>query len=360
MRKNARPRVLLIDLGGHFGGVENYLTNLSYLVRDHVSVYALCVLPELSRNLSAAGVRVIRLPIFAGALKPLRFLAALLILPLLLLRFRINVVQVNGFLESALMLLVRMLGRSTVYTRHGPFELEQYSWKTPLKLIPRRIARFSIRYATRVVCVSEAVAASVRPLLSLDRYCVIPNWVSLPRPFDRRQNSTSLVKVLCASRLERYKGIHLLIEAAREMPDVQVTIAGEGSSRASLQELAGGAENIRFVGFQRDLERLYQDADIAVMPSMGPEGLPMTSLEAMAHGLPCIFSDIPVHREITDNGKGALLFQSGDVKSLAAALRQLSTDPEPRRSLATEASRIIASRYTADCVRAAYLRVLAC
>ena len=52
------------------------------------------------------------------------------------------------------------------------------------------------------------------------------------------------------------------------------------------------------------------------MPSMGPEGLPMTSLEAMAHGLPCIFSDLPVHHEITDHGKGAYLFRSGEVESL--------------------------------------------
>jgi len=317
------------------------------------------VLPELATSLSARGVTVIRIPLFAGIFKPLRFLAALFMVPLLLLRYRIGVVQLNGFLESILILPVRMLGRRAVYTRHGPFELDQYTWwRRPLKFLPRKAAQLNVRLATHVVCVSEAVAESVRPLLPLARYSVIPNWISMPRVLPRPSPSARL-SVLCASRLEHYKGVHLLIEAAKLDPELEVTIAGDGSYRASLEALAMGAPNIRFAGFQRDLDALYRMADIVVMPSMGPEGLPMSSLEAMAHGRACIFSDIPVHREITDNGRGAYLFRSGDMESLRDGLRLLSTDAEIRRTFANEAVRIIASRYTDDCVRAAYLQVLA-
>ena len=116
--------------------------------------------------------------------------------------------------------------------------------------------------------------------------------------------------------------------------------------------------NVRFAGFQRDLEEFYANADIYVMPSLGPEGLPMTSLEAMAHGLPCIFSDLTVHSEITDHGKGAYLFQTGDVESLVAGLRELLASPEKRYAYAAEAHRIVASRYNDRSVRDAYLRVL--
>jgi glycosyltransferase involved in cell wall biosynthesis len=353
-----RPRILLIDLGGHYGGVENYLAHLAALVGDQVSLYALCALPELVDVLSLKGVRVVRIPLFPGALRPLRFLAAFLILPLLLLRYRIDVVQLNGFLESVLILPARLLGRRAVYTRHGPFELDQYSWRRrPLKFLPRKAAQWNARLATHVVCVSNAVAESVQPLLAQSRYSVIPNWVTLPPPREPRAASSSLT-VLCASRLEHYKGIHLLIEAASRMPQIELIVAGDGSNRSALEALARGASNIRFAGFQRDLAPFYQAADMVVMPSMGPEGLPMSSLEAMAHGVPCIFSDIPVHREITDDGNGARLFHSGDVDSLHRALLELSTNARLRQKLAADAVRIITGRYTEDRVKAAYLRIL--
>jgi glycosyltransferase involved in cell wall biosynthesis len=79
----------------------------------------------------------------------------------------------------------------------------------------------------------------------------------------------------------------------------------------------------------------------------------------MAHGLPCIFSDLPVHHEITDHGRGAYLFRSGEWESLLTALRELLASPERRRRYAAEAHHIVASRYNEGNVREAYLRVLA-
>jgi glycosyltransferase involved in cell wall biosynthesis len=356
-----KRRVLFIGLGAHFGGVETYLVSLAGLLASDLDLYVLCVLPELSTRLAACGVKVIRLPAFNGFLKPLRFLSALIAVPFLLLRYRIHTVQLNGFLETVVILPARLLGRSTVYTRHGPFEVELYSWlHQPLKFLARRIARWSVRFTSHVVCVSQAVAESVRPLLPVTRYSVIANWISHQKPFPPPLSiPASRTRVLCASRLERYKGIHLLIEAARRLPEVEVTIIGDGNYRESLEEMARGLSNVRLAGFQRNPHEFYEAADIFVMPSLGPEGLPITSLEAMAHGLPCIFSDLPVHHEITDSGKGAYLFRSGEVESLVIALRELVTSPERRQRYAGEAHRIVASRYSERNVRAAYLRVLA-
>jgi glycosyltransferase involved in cell wall biosynthesis len=355
-----KRRVLLIDLGAHFGGVETYLVNLASLLARDIDLYVLCVLPELSARLARSGVRVIRLPVFRGKLKPLRFLAAFIVLPLLLVRFRIQTVQLNGFLESVLILPARLLGRSAVYTRHGPFEIELYSWlRQPQKLLARRIARWSVRFTTHVVCVSQAVAESVRPVLPPSRYSVIANWISGQKAFRPPLTElSSRASVLCVSRIEHYKGIHLLIEAARRLPQVDVTIIGDGSDRDPLERIALGVPNVRFAGFQRNIQEFYESADIFVMPSLGPEGLPITSLEAMAHGLPCIFSDLPVHHEITDHGRGAYLFRSGEVESLLTALRELLASPERRQGYAAEAHRIVASRYNEGNVREAYLRVL--
>jgi glycosyltransferase involved in cell wall biosynthesis len=356
-----KRRVLLVDLGPQFGGIGTYLVSLADLLASDVDLYVLCVLPELSTRLASGGAKVIRLPVFCGRCKPLRFLATLTLVPLLLLRYRIHTVQLNGFLDSVLILPARLLRRSAVYTRHGGFEIELYSWlRQPHKFLARKIGRWSVRFTTHVVCVSQAVAESVHPVLPTTRYSVITNWISGQKPLrPPLADLSSRARVLCTSRLEHYKGIHLLIEAARLLPQVEVTIAGDGSARASLEKIALGVPNVRFVGFQHSLDEFYERADIFVMPSLGPEGLPMSSLEAMAHGLPCVFSDLPVHYEITDGGRGAYLFRSGEVESLVTALRELLASPERRSRYAAEAHRIVAARYKDGNVREAYLRVLA-
>jgi glycosyltransferase involved in cell wall biosynthesis len=221
------------------------------------------------------------------------------------------------------------------------------------------MARWSVRFSTHVVCVSASVAESVQPVLPDTRYSVIANWVAGQTAFRPPIQLPSCARVLCASRLEHYKGIHLLIEAVRSLPHVELTIVGEGRDRPALEKMASDMPNVRFAGFQRSLEPFYESADIFVMPSMGPEGLPMVCLEAMGHGLPCIFSDLGVHREITDEGKGAFLFRHDDVESLLAGLRVMLDSPERRCEYAGEAHRIVASRYNEGTVRDAYLRVLA-
>ena len=354
-----KPRVLLIDLGASFGGVETYLVGLGKLLAADAELFALCALPELSDRLTQAGVRVIRLPMFRRA-KLLRFVTGLIAVPLVLWRHQIETVQVNGFLESVLMLPARMMGRNAVYTRHGPFEIELYSWKRhPLKLLARRIARWSLRFSTHVVCVSQTVADGIKTLVPTTRYSVISNWVSgQPSYRSPRVELVPRPQVLCVSRLERYKGIHLLIEAARSLPNVDFTIVGDGQYRNELEAMAADLPQVRFAGFQRDTQQFYRDADLFIMPSMGPEGLPITSLEAMANGLPCVFSDLPVHREITDGGEGAFLFRSGEVKSLVSGLRLLLGADEKREHYAAAAHRIIATRYNERNVQRAYLRVL--
>jgi glycosyltransferase involved in cell wall biosynthesis len=358
--KNLKRRVLLIDCGPQFGGIETYLVSLADLLAGDVDLYVLCVHPELSTRLADRNVKVIRLPYFMGEFLPFRFLATLLVVPLLLLRYRIHTVQLNGFLDSVLLFPARLLGRSAVYTRHGPFEIELYSWvRQPVKLLARKMARWSVHLTTHVVCVSEAVAESVQPVLPDTRYSVIANWVAGQTPFSPPLHLPSRARVLCASRLEHYKGVHLLVEAVRSLPQVELTVVGEGGYRPELEKMASDMPNVRFAGFQRNLESFYDNADIFVMPSMGPEGLPMVCLEAMGHGIPCVFSDLGVHREITDDGKAAYLFRRGDAASLLAGLRLILDSPQKRCEYAEEAHRIVAERYNEGTVRDAYLRVLA-
>lgn len=350
-------RILLIDIGAPFGGVEAYILGLAEILASEAKLFAICGLPELAEGLRARGVRVFRIPFVGSRLSNLvRFLIATAVLPYLILRHRIDIVQVNGNLESMLVLPARLLGCFAIRTAHGTSEASLYRWyRHPLKFFPRFAAASFQRVASRVVCVSEVVGADVVSRIPQSRVVVIPNWVRKVQ--DPSPDSTLLgrpANLLYVGRLERYKGLHLLLEAIRGNIDARLTVVGVGAYRDQLEKLAKGLD-VHFMGFCADTAPFYRGADIFINPSLGPEGLPVVSLESMSYGLPCIFSTLPVHVEISNGGDGALLFKSGSVTDLRAKLCALIEGAGLRRRISRNAHKIIQERYSPDAARSAYL-----
>jgi len=77
----------------------------------------------------------------------------------------------------------------------------------------------------------------------------------------------------------------------------------------------------------------------------------------MSHGLPCLFSDLAVHQEITGNGRAAMLFETGNVADLRAKLLQMLENPALREQLAESAYRQVQAKYHVDAARRAYLQL---
>ena len=106
-----KERILFIDLGSDYGGVETYLKGLGSILSPYAQGYALLSLPKLAAQMRAQGTTVICLPILGSKwFKALRLLLACFIVPYMLLRFRIRTVQLNGFFESLLLGPLRLLG----------------------------------------------------------------------------------------------------------------------------------------------------------------------------------------------------------------------------------------------------------
>jgi len=356
MAMTHRKKILLVDLGSPMGGVEVYIQNLSSMLREHTTVLCLCALPELARRLRNNGVKVFLIPHFGPGLKGLRFLVALGVLPILILRENVKIVQFNGFLEAAFLIPSRLLGCEAIYTQHGAFEHHLYRWyQSPRRYFPRLLARLCIRFASHVVCVSEVTGRIVRGVVPLERTSVIPNWVSCIPPYQRMSRSSGTdINLLYVGRLERYKGLHLLLTAMRSLPGARLTVVGDGSYRRELEHLSAGLD-VHFEGFQSDPGRYYTEADIFVMPSLGPEGLPMVSIEAMAHGLPCIFSDLDVHREITASGTAGMLFASGDAENLRETLSTLMEETGLRSAYSRAAYRRVEEVYNPEIALKSYV-----
>jgi glycosyltransferase involved in cell wall biosynthesis len=350
-----KKKILLVDLGAPMGGVEYYIESLSGMLRERATLVSLCVLPELALRLRKLGIRVFLIPAFPR-FKALRFLVGLCILPIIILREQVQIVLVNGFLESVLIIPARLLGCEAIYARHGPFEDDLYRWyKRPARYFPRLMSRLCVRLASHVICVSEDVGKCVRKIVPEERTSVIPIWMPSMPPYNARKTELAPpIHLLHVGRLERYKGLYLLLEALRAIPNVKLTVVGDGSYREELERLAEGI-NVRFEGFQAHPAKYYAQADIFVMPSLGPEGFGIVTMEAMAHGLPCIVSDLAVHREVTSDGTAAMLFRNGNVEDLRAKLLELIDNASLRSTYSAAGYQRVQKAYNSDVALKSYL-----
>jgi len=149
-----------------------------------------------------------------------------------------------------------------------------------------------------------------------------------------------------AANLEYWKGIDVLLEAARLVRNpLRLEIYGVGSKQAELERQAEGLD-AHFNGFVPDpLARL----DALVQPSRA-DNLPLAILEAMAAGLPVIGTRVGGIPELVVDGETGLLVAPERPDELAAALDSLATDPERRAELGRRGRERVQEHFSADAI----------
>lgn len=141
--------------------------------------------------------------------------------------------------------------------------------------------------------------------------------------------------VLFVGRLERYKGIFPLVEVARTLPAIRFVIAGEGPDGDAMRAAAADLSNIQWRGNLGGsaLADARNHAFCAVVPSLGPEPFGLTSIEALAHGLPVIASAIGGLGETVRDGIDGFHVAPGDVSALTDRIARLANDPAMARRM---------------------------
>jgi len=206
-------------------------------------------------------------------------------------------------------------------------------------------------------CVDRFVAPSetarrvlVEGGLPADRTRVLPNPVPDPGPPLPPGDGAVVV-----GRLAAEKGVDLLLDAWQTLGGVRLTIVGAGPEEARLRERARRLPNVRFLGGvsrDRALDAVAA-ASFAIVPSRAVEVFGMTTLEAMACGRPVVVPRGSAMAEPVESGRTGLVFEPGDVTSLAEASRALVEDPELAALMGEEARRVYEDHYAADAVCAA-------
>lgn len=209
-------------------------------------------------------------------------------------------------------------------------------------VLRRAIDRLGVR-----IVVSEAAHALIARYFP-GAYEVIPNGVdverfSSPAPVDLGAGPT----VLFLGRLERRKGLEVLIQAMTRLRDLgpKLVIVGSGPAEHACRTLAGRLQvEVNFMGaVHEDLKAgIFSSADVYCSPALGGESFGIVLIEAMAAGAPVVCSDLPSFRAVVEGA--AELVAPGDPGALADGLRAVITQDDKAAGM-SEAGRAVAARF---------------
>lgn len=239
----------------------------------------------------------------------------------------------------------RISGITTIITSHRSRLFGPWYW--------HQLDRFTRWLVTHYTVQTEATKQALCEVLKLSpsRLTVIPNAVALLPT--KHSTAHSELKIICVANLKPEKGLPLLIEAFTNIASlrpIQLWLVGEGPERAALEQQVATSpapDSIHLLGAQTDIPALLSKSDIFVLPTL-IEGMSNALLEAMAAGLLCVTSDIPVNQEVITHGVNGLLFKTNNVTSLTEQLTRLVTDQDLQARLGAAARAYVTKKYSVE------------
>lgn len=181
-----------------------------------------------------------------------------------------------------------------------------------------------------------------------DKIVVIPNSANLP---DNAETRTDGSYIAFCGRLSHEKGVDIIIEAARQNPEIPFRLAGAARDESLIANLP---PNIELTGYLSGhaLSDFYADARFFVMASRCYEGFAMAILEAAAYSKPMIAPDHGGFSEIIGHGSDAIgiLTRPGDADSLSTAVRNLWNNPQEYARLGQKANQKLINNYSTNVI----------
>jgi glycogen synthase len=264
-------------------------------------------------------------------------------------------------------------GVPTVVRLHTPAFLTEQANRQRGDALDRRavesLERFAARRADLLTAPSQALARAVSERWRLDASSVriVANPVDAELFSPDGAPPASRPTVLCAGRLERVKGVDVLVQALPALlerhPRLLLRLVGEddphghrgGSMAAHLRACARElrvpeqALEIRGAVPRRALPPLLRQASVCVVPSRW-ENLPYACLEAMACGRAVVASRTGGLAEAIADGVDGLLVEPGDPAALAEAVSRLLDDPPLAERLGGAARAAVQRHFAAAAV----------
>ena len=172
--------------------------------------------------------------------------------------------------------------------------------------------------------------------------------------------------MLCASRFADDKGHKYLIDSIKRLTELSavpftLVLAGDGPllepAKEQVKALGLSEEQVKFIGFRKDIKNLYKGSDLYVNSSRH-EALSFLIIEAMAAGLPVIATDMGGNSDIVNDEAGCgLLVEYDNPDSMAGAMKVMMEEPDFLAQCREGARRTIEEKFEVNKMAAATFRV---
>jgi spore coat protein SA len=244
----------------------------------------------------------------------------------------------------------------------------RYGWAFGYGGWDRRLFARGFRACSRVLCVSDFIRRHTVQEFPLTETVATTFYNGVDVATFRPGSGAPIgsPRIVYVGRVEERKGVHVLLDAFERVvnlqaPDVRLLIVGPYSywnaqptpfyREVCRRAAANSRIELREPTFNDGaLAATYRSGTIAVVPSVFPEALGLTALEAQASGVPVVVSDAGGLPETVAPGESGLVVEHGNAQRLADAMLQLLRD-EPRRLAMAASARLWAvTRFSWDVI----------
>lgn len=230
---------------------------------------------------------------------------------------------------------------------HRPEMIRKFANQATRKLLDR---------ADKIVSYTKTFAQSSRELRShQQKIALLPHGISLPpqgAPDPRLTIQGDTLKVGFLGRIEKWKGLDILLDVIAGEKNIDLIIGGKGGYWNQLKKKVDALQfqhRVHFLGrvTGQEKEDFFRSIDVLVLPSLNTgESYGQVLVEAQLRGLPVISSNLPTGvREICDFGDAGLLFKPGSVNELTKCLKDIQ-DPATFSRLARTGQSLAMKRFS--------------
>ena len=273
------------------------------------------------------------------------FIPSILLIWRIIRKWDIDLVHVNTVVVPSAVIAAKLAGKPVIVHKR---EL----------IVSNKIASCGLDFITflfadKVIAISNAVKYNSIKILQ-KKIVVIYNGVDLSEFSIKKSNKlckeyeipkkTLLIGIF--SRIEPWKGQHIVIKALpkvlTQIENVKLFIFGRyytSKGKRYFEEIKNLVDELElnkfilFPGTVKNINKLYSEFDIVILPSIGPEPLGRVVIEAMAAGRAVIATDNGGAKEIIENGKNGLLVKPRNLNDMEDAIVKLAKTPDFRKKM---------------------------
>lgn len=160
---------------------------------------------------------------------------------------------------------------------------------------------------------------------------IIPNPIKIKKSHKRQHEKNEKINLLYIGRLDYNKGLQNIIKLI-DFKKMNLIVAGKGPLENKIKKYP-----IKYLGWVNNTSKLYQEADIVIIPSLWEEPFGRIAIEAMNGGCPVISSNIGGLKDIIKNNQTGFLVHPLNFKEWEEKINLLGNDRKLREKFSQNA-----------------------